>query len=670
MLDQLLICSLGHGGMFKFRNVSCRLFPASSHLSLETLCSTFSYSISDVVQTLLDYCLDNNSDPTRTYAWICILCINQHRVVECSKSGILDSEMLDFESKFRSRVLQIGHVLVMMGPWQEPLYLKRIWCIFEFFTATANDIPISIIMPHREANRMTHELIGREGRGVDALYIALQSIDIQQACASVEEDKVRILRLVEESVGFNNVNRSVGEHFRYWVKGILERIVAAHLGKDHDNFEDQFSLSSVWDRMGKLFTNIGDHKLALKCYEKALDIRKACLGINHLETAAIFDSIGSAYFSRGYSKKAHDMYSKCLSVRESRLGSDHPLTALSYRSIGWALASRGENDEALAMFRKCQVIQEANPGTDPQSTAETYTDISALLQRKGLHRQAISMQQRAVTIIVTVSGTNHPRTASAYISLGNIFAGAGSDYYDEALTFYRKSFDIRDITLGRSHPETAVSLYSIGLVLKLKQDYSEALPWFRRCQELQEKYLDLFHPHRALTYNALATILTSLDQLDEALMLHTKAELIQRISLGKNHPSTIKTRKLKEQTALNRNISRRSWTDACCHYMDLPLKVTTVGIMMMMATHSRVPKFIQVIFLVVFCFLIGICSLFIIGHLVIRLYGRVNFFYQHPDTIMTLPMADQDYPTLEMDAFPSAVKFQPPVDSIEFDAIV
>ncbi|CAB9509166.1 hypothetical protein SEMRO_377_G130100.1 [Seminavis robusta] len=41
----------------------------------------WSYSIGDIVDTLVHYCTSTGKDPRRAYVWMCCLCVNQHRVV-------------------------------------------------------------------------------------------------------------------------------------------------------------------------------------------------------------------------------------------------------------------------------------------------------------------------------------------------------------------------------------------------------------------------------------------------------------------------------------------------------------------------------------------------------------------------------------------------------------
>lgn len=37
----------------------------------------------------------------------------------------------------------IGHMLAMMAPWKAPIYLTRVWCIFEMYVAYSNNCQVA-----------------------------------------------------------------------------------------------------------------------------------------------------------------------------------------------------------------------------------------------------------------------------------------------------------------------------------------------------------------------------------------------------------------------------------------------------------------------------------------------------------------------------------------------
>ena len=117
--------------------------------------------------------------------WICCLCNNQHRVGD-------DVPFTRFHEIFHNTVVGVGHILAMMAPWDAPLYLTRVWCIFEIHTAnTADDVQTEIIMPPREKDNMLASL-----QDYNNLVKALSGTHIESAEASKESDRTNIMKLV------------------------------------------------------------------------------------------------------------------------------------------------------------------------------------------------------------------------------------------------------------------------------------------------------------------------------------------------------------------------------------------------------------------------------------------------------------------------------------------
>ena len=89
----------------------------------------WSYRIKDIVETLEEKCEANERDPKRIYVWIDCLCNNPHRVDE-------DVSFEESRDIFGTIVTNVGTMWSMMkAPWDDPENLKRVWCIFEMFTA-------------------------------------------------------------------------------------------------------------------------------------------------------------------------------------------------------------------------------------------------------------------------------------------------------------------------------------------------------------------------------------------------------------------------------------------------------------------------------------------------------------------------------------------------------
>ena len=211
---------------------------------------TWKYSVLDVVTALESYCNANELDPRRTYVWICCLCLNQHRIAESTKSGVSSDTFLGFENEFRQRVIGVGRLLVLMRPWGDPDNLKRIWCIFEIFMALIH-CEMSIVMPPREKELLTTELLSSPENGIATLYKALKDINVEKAKASVEHDRGHILSLIHERIGFNVVNRQVRDRLRGWVRGVIDEWRATY--EQESSQDDPLHYCSLLKQVGDVY---------------------------------------------------------------------------------------------------------------------------------------------------------------------------------------------------------------------------------------------------------------------------------------------------------------------------------------------------------------------------------------------------------------------------------
>ena len=54
------------------------------------------------------------------------------------------------EKVFEQRLLKATRVVALLDACYEPLYLTRIWTIFEQYTAARLQVPVTMVMPHTE----------------------------------------------------------------------------------------------------------------------------------------------------------------------------------------------------------------------------------------------------------------------------------------------------------------------------------------------------------------------------------------------------------------------------------------------------------------------------------------------------------------------------------------
>jgi tetratricopeptide (TPR) repeat protein len=113
----------------------------------------------------------------------------------------------------------------------------------------------------------------------------------------------------------------------------------------------------------------------------------------------------------------------------------------------------------------------------------------------------------------------------------------GRAFYAKAEPLFRRSLQIREKHLGSDHPDVAVSLNNLALLLQTQGKYADAEPLYRRALKIDEKALGTDHPGVAINLNNLAGLLAAQGKYAEAEPLYRRALKIWEEQLGGDHPS-------------------------------------------------------------------------------------------------------------------------------------
>ena len=468
------------------------------------------YSIKDIVDTLESYCKEQGLDIRRTYVWICCLCNNQFRVAESMRLGSQKSQreaFIDFQNTFQDRVVGIGHVIAMMYPWDKPVYLSRIWCIFELYCASEDEnCKLSIAMPPDQKAAMIAAL--RQPAGVDTLYKNLSATKIENAEASQELDRVRILEMVRNGPGYHELNRKVNMLIREWVhsglldavnefkkknKGYIKDPEYAALCNDiakvmrdqgdleeanklqHDAFhvfekcEKQGTMNDRYRRMladshnnyGLLLKREGKYSEAKEEFQKAMDVGKKVWTENDYDAAQTYNNIGLALDDMREFDGALEAYEQAQKLVEASLGPNHPNVAGAISNIGYLLSKMGRMDEAVEKMKQVIAIDEKSNGLDHPDTANSYNILGVMLTDKGDYEEALVQYHKCLAVREKIFGKDSTITATSYHNIGSVYYDLGR--YEEAMKLLQQAFDAY-AKLGEDHPECQVTKSYISLV--------------------------------------------------------------------------------------------------------------------------------------------------------------------------------------------------------------
>merc|ERR1712100_1000647 len=98
-----------------------------------------------------------------------------------------------------------------MDSFNDSQWSKRLWCVFEAFTATQKGIDFTILLS-RDANEAFVELM--KSAGLQEVRDDMQRIDVRKAKATEPADERAIHRYIEKTTGYDAVNAAVKDKLK------------------------------------------------------------------------------------------------------------------------------------------------------------------------------------------------------------------------------------------------------------------------------------------------------------------------------------------------------------------------------------------------------------------------------------------------------------------------
>lgn len=162
-----------------------------------------------------------NSSPTilpeKVFFFMCFFVNNQFRIIveKCATGSA------DLENVFQSNLKRIGQMVAVLDTWDAPVYLSRVWTVYEQFVASTLDIPVSFALPEEPTTRL-HQQIYRGKAGIKEVTASVSHIDSAGAKAWKKEDEDHVKGLIQKTVGFQYVDKHVTEVMVRWIGGVVE----------------------------------------------------------------------------------------------------------------------------------------------------------------------------------------------------------------------------------------------------------------------------------------------------------------------------------------------------------------------------------------------------------------------------------------------------------------
>merc|ERR1712032_1458137 len=112
-------------------------------------------------------------------------------------------------------------MIAMLDAWENPVYLTRVWTIFEQHIALKLDIPVEVILPQAASSSLLFE-IERGLPGIERVKASLLDVDSRHAKAWSPIDEAKVKDLIVCSTGFDSVDFNVKRCMTRWIGRVVE----------------------------------------------------------------------------------------------------------------------------------------------------------------------------------------------------------------------------------------------------------------------------------------------------------------------------------------------------------------------------------------------------------------------------------------------------------------
>ncbi|OQR85254.1 hypothetical protein ACHHYP_12041 [Achlya hypogyna] len=377
--------------------------------------------------------------------WFCVFNNNQHRAAG-----------FPFEywsSTFKSQLSAIGNVVMVMHPWNDPVVLRRSWCVFEVYVAVTTGARFEMAMAPDQLKLLIDDL---DEVAYDRMLTAIKS---EQSQTTVPSDRDGIFALIQAETSFIEVDRLIFSTILTWIKRALHRQVTFQANTPVEQ-------ALTWKQLRSLYRVESDWSAYVRCSEQIYHCFSQAHGSNHEETlyAAATWYTAQAKISQPYASWGPPL-EKILPTVEARIGVGHLQTCYLRQNIATTLLVYSEDHDVRTeqLLQQNRELLLVAPG--PQHILTMLTAIGLGRVYLKLHRLQDAEQWLSLAIndLNTHLGPEHILAALAQNLLALVHVELGRPR--DALPVLEANIQLALRVFGKKNDTTATMRMEYGHTL-------------------------------------------------------------------------------------------------------------------------------------------------------------------------------------------------------------
>ncbi len=300
------------------------------------------------------------------------------------------------------------------------------------------------------------------------------------------------------------------------------------------NHPESIDYAKGLNRLGVLYSDMGDYKVSESYYKQALVIYKKAIGEDDRDYASNLNNLGLLHWKIGDYKAAEPYFKQALAIFKKALGENHPDYASSLNNLGILYSDIGDYKAAEAYYKQALEINKKALVEDHPDYSSSLNNLGSLYHEMGDYKAAETYYKQALEIRKKALGEDHPDYASSLNNLGIFYSDIGD--YKAAEAYYKQALAIRKKALGEEHTDYASSLNSLGVLYSDIGDYKAAEPYYKQALEIRKKVLGEEHPDYASSLNNLGIFYSDIGDYKASEAYYKQALAIRKKALGEEHP--------------------------------------------------------------------------------------------------------------------------------------
>lgn len=285
--------------------------------------------------------------------------------------------------------------------------------------------------------------------------------------------------------------------------------------------------------------DIGKYREALDLGQKALNLRKQYLGVDHASYASSLSLLAKTHEALGHYQEAINLTNESLEITEKNQGKESSRYATKLSNLSVYYADLGNYSEAIKMCNMALQIYEKNNDTESNGYAIALSNLATINNSLGNKHEALRISRQVLKLKEKAVGKNSESYALSLANHANYIAGKGSP--EEALKMAMEALAIHNEKHSMISPQCASIVADIARYNLLGGHYDNAIKMQQANLKIIEAVFGTSHPSYALSLNNLAYYYICNKNYEEGLKVAHQANKIEQQILDPNHPFCIYT---------------------------------------------------------------------------------------------------------------------------------